>query len=85
MPAFSVVKYKQAPFINLFERTIEKHRIKMKSYVAVQKKLLIIIYALWKKDEAYRPEYQMTTTREQEQESPSLSGFTEAERKLEVA
>lgn len=37
MPAFSVIKYKQNPFINLYERTLDKHHIKMKSYVAVQK------------------------------------------------
>jgi len=29
----------------------------MKGYTAIQKKLLIIIYTLWKKKEAYDPEY----------------------------
>jgi transposase len=37
MPAFSVVRYEQAPFIQLYTRTFERHRKKMKSYVAVQK------------------------------------------------
>ena len=27
----------------------------MKAYVAVQKKLLVLIYTLWKKNEAFRP------------------------------
>ena len=53
MPAFSVVRYKVKPFINLFERTIGKHHIKMKSYVAVQKKLLTTIYALYKSGEGF--------------------------------
>ena len=53
MPAFSVVRWGQTPFVNLFNRTLEKHNLKMKSYVAVQKKLLVVIYALWKKDEGY--------------------------------
>jgi len=58
MPAFGVVKAKQTVFYNLYCRTFEKHKIKMKSYVAVQKKLLTTIYALWKKDEAFDNNYQ---------------------------
>jgi transposase len=53
LPAFSVVKHQVPPFVNLFNRTYEKHKIKMKSYVAVQKKLLVILYTLWKKDEVF--------------------------------
>jgi len=58
MPAFSAVTWKQKPFIDLYNRTFEKHGIKMKSYVAVQKKLLIIIYALWKSGEAFDENHQ---------------------------
>ncbi|MBE9466636.1 hypothetical protein ACFP1I_18370 [Dyadobacter subterraneus] len=29
----------------------------MKGYVAVQRKLLTIIYSLWKTDQAYNPDY----------------------------
>lgn len=57
MPALGIVRWEQTPFLNLFERTLEKHHLKMKSYVAVQKKLLVIIYALWKKNEAYDNNY----------------------------
>jgi len=56
MPAFSVVKY-EPHFQNLFHRTFERHYIKMKSYVAVQKKILTTIYALWKKDEPFIQDY----------------------------
>ena len=41
MPAFTTVSCKERPFLNLYNRTFERHGIKMKSYVAVQKKLLI--------------------------------------------
>lgn len=58
MPAFGVVKAKQTVFYNLYWRTFEKHKIKMKSYVAVQKKLLTTIYALWRKDEDFDNNYQ---------------------------
>ncbi len=57
MPSLSVVRWEQKPFLRLFERTLEKHKVKMKSYVAVQKKLLVVIYSLWKKNEAYDNNY----------------------------
>jgi transposase len=53
MPAFSAIQCKQKPFIDLYNRTFEKHGIKMKSYVAVQKKMLLIIYYLWKSGEPF--------------------------------
>ena len=53
MPAFNVVRYQVSPFVQLFNRTIQKHHIKMKSYVAVQKKLLVIIYSLWKTNKSF--------------------------------
>jgi len=57
MPALVTVMYKVKPFTDLYERTLVKHNIKMKSYVAVQKKLLTIIYAIWKKDEPFDESY----------------------------
>ncbi len=53
-----MIKYEMAPFKNLYERVYEKSKIKMKAYTAVQKKLLEFIYILWKKDEAFDPNYQ---------------------------
>lgn len=70
MPALCVITNKQTPFIDLFERTFEKHHIKMKSYVSVQKKLLILVYALWRKNEPYDVKYKSTHTKEQEQALP---------------
>lgn len=58
MPSFCVITYKQKPFINLFNRVYEKTGIKMKAYVAVQKKILEMIYILWTKDEMFNPEHQ---------------------------
>lgn len=55
-PALVVVKHDQE-FKQLFERLIERSHIKMKAYVGVQRKLLILIYTLYKKDEAYIPNY----------------------------
>ena len=56
LPAFNVKKYEPV-FRNLYDRTFDKHKTKMKSYVAVQRKLLTTIFALWKSDEAFDSEY----------------------------
>ena len=74
MPAFTAVKYEEPSFFGLYERTYAKHSIKMKSYVAVQKKLLTTIYHLWKKNEEYNPNY-IFIIQEKEQELSSLLGF----------
>ena len=65
-PAFNTIKYDVAPFKNLYERVYEKSKIKMKAYTAVQKKLLEFIFILWKKDEAFDPNYQDKPSREEE-------------------
>lgn len=57
MPAFNAVKYDPS-FKAFYDRVYENSRFKMKAYVAVQKKLLCIIYSLWKSDQAYDPGYQ---------------------------
>jgi transposase len=53
MGALNVVRYEQKPFLDLYQRLYERSKVKMKAYVAVQKKLLVIMYVLWKKNEAY--------------------------------
>jgi transposase len=65
-PAFNMIKYEVAPFKNLYERVYAKNKIKMKAYTAVQKKLLEFIYILWKKDEAFDPNYQDKESRDAE-------------------
>ncbi len=50
----------------------------MKSYVAVQKKILVIIYSLWKNEEAFNEDYIKSTTREEEPVLPSRLSFEEA-------
>ena len=52
-PSFVAVKY-NIPMQNLHKRIIDKQAIKMKGYVAVQRKMLMLIYTLWKKNEPYQ-------------------------------
>jgi len=59
-PAFNVVRFKQRAFVNLYERLAAKNgQLKMKTYVAIQKKLLTTIFALWKNDTAYDNDYHL--------------------------
>src|SRR5690606_2150981 len=57
MPAFGVVRNKVTPFISLYERLRGRGKTKMQAYVAVQRRLLILIWALWRKDEVYDPSF----------------------------
>jgi transposase len=74
MPSLVVIQSEVKQFKDLYERTYKKHGIKMKSYVAVQKKLLLMIYYLWNKNEAYDPNYKVNF-QEEEQELTSLFAF----------
>lgn len=76
LPAFNVVRYEVPQFVNLYNRTFERHRIKMKSYVAIQKKLLVMVYTLWKKNEQYNYERHLSElTRDKELETSSRQGL----------
>ena len=79
MPAFNVIRYHVSPFQQLFDRTLEKHHTKMKSYVAVQKKILVIIYSLWKNNGVFdEKHYKDNTTRDEETVQASRLSFAEA-------
>ena len=66
LPAFTAVRCKQEPFSTLYERVYGNSKIKMKAYTAVQKKLLVLVYTLWKKKEAYQPNYNLIISKEEE-------------------
>jgi transposase len=51
----------------------------MKSYVAVQKKLLVIVFAFWKKNVRFTEDYINDNTREKELVSSSLVSLVQAE------
>lgn len=55
-PALTSVKH-DSNMRNFYNRLFDRQKVKMKSYVAVQRKLLVLIYTLWKKDEEYNPNY----------------------------
>ena len=53
MAALTTVNCKEPVFKSLYDRVFERTRIKMKGYVAVQRKLLVLIYTLWKNEEEF--------------------------------
>jgi transposase len=61
MAALNVVKFNEPKFVKMYERIMAKSTIKMKAYVAIQRKLLMLIYTLWKRNESYDREYKITS------------------------
>jgi transposase len=57
MPALHAVRRNVPVCKALYERLTGKGKKKMIAYVAVQKKLLILIYTLWKKDEVWQQDH----------------------------
>lgn len=57
MAALTTVSCNEPVFKGLYERVYEKTKIKMKGYVAVQRKLLVLIYTLWTNNSEYVPNH----------------------------
>jgi transposase len=64
LPAFNAVRFGEPTCQSLFERVFERTNIKMKGYVAVQKKLLMLCYAIWKNNSEYNPNYNSNNVKE---------------------
>ena len=61
-PAMSAVRHQQGEFKNLYDRVFDRTKIKMKGYVAVQRKLLVLIYTLYKNNIPYDPDFAKQNT-----------------------
>lgn len=54
MPALSLIRCQVNPFFDFYNRLVARNGgIKMKAIVAVQRKLLILLYTLWKKEQPF--------------------------------
>jgi len=69
-----MVKY-EPQFKQLFERILKRTGIKMKAYVAVQRKALLLIYALFKNDTPYDPNYENNKEQSQKENIQSVDGI----------
>jgi transposase len=75
MPALNAVRFQEPICEALYQRVMERSGIKMKAYVAVQKKLLILAFALWNSDTEYDPNYR----EKQDKKIVPTSGTTQDE------
>lgn len=59
MPAMTAATHGSGKFVDLYQRIAERNTgtSKLKGLVAVERKLLIIIYTIWRKNENYDPGY----------------------------
>ena len=57
LPAFTAVRFGEPACQALYERVYSRSKVKMKAYVAVQKRLLLMVYALWRKGCIYEADY----------------------------
>jgi len=76
MPAFNAVRFNEPTCRALYERVYERSGIKMKAYVAVQKRLLLMAYALWRHGTHYDPMY-LTNRAEQDKKIVPTGGTTQ--------
>lgn len=62
LPALSSIRHSKNQK-ELFVRLVSKHGIKMKAVVAVQRKMLVLIYTIWKTETHYDPNYEVKKSR----------------------
>lgn len=82
-PAFNMIKYEVSVFKNLYQRVYDRTKLKMKGYTAVQKKLLTVIYALWKNDQEFIDKKEQTSG--DAEQAPSLAWAPQKPKKLALA
>ena len=72
MPALQMVTHDVKPFKALYDRLMGAGKLKMQAYTAIQRKLLILIWTLWRKNEIFVDNYQQQIP--QTQENKEYSG-----------
>ena len=65
MPALVAIKQTDSKFGQLYQRVSNKSGVKMKGVVAVQKKLLVMVYHIWKNGLIYNPNFKNIPKEEQ--------------------
>ncbi len=68
-PAITAVERSQ-DLQNFHERLYNRHKIPMKAYTAVQRKLLVLIYTMWTKQQYYDPNYQQKKVEQPKRAAP---------------
>lgn len=69
-PALTSIKH-EPTLKALYNRVFEKTRVKMKASVAVQRKLLVLLYTLYKKNEVFNPQHAELTAKNRQKQIAS--------------
>ena len=69
-PALSAIKHDEG-YKEVYSRLVSKNGIKMKGIVAVQRKLLELIYVIYKNDTVYNKEFEKKKREQQTLVTPS--------------
>ncbi|WP_174549716.1 IS110 family RNA-guided transposase, partial [Flammeovirga pacifica] len=77
-PALNVIRYEVGSFPSLYGRILDRSAIKMKGYVALQARLLRIMFSLWKKEEYYDENYnwQEKSIKKSGSQTLCMNGYT---------
>lgn len=68
MPTVTIIGQKLQPFYPLYCRIVKRSGgIKKKAMVAVQRKLLVLVYTLWNKNEKFNPNYEWNRDKENQE------------------
>ena len=78
LPAFNAVRYQEPTCEALYQRVMQKTTFKMKAYVAVKKKLLLLAFSLWNNDTDYQPNYRENKAKELKKNSPDQRDYPES-------
>ena len=78
LPAFNAVRCQEPTCEALYQRVMQKTTFKMKAYVAVQKKLLLLAFSLWKNHTDYQPNYRENKAKELKKNSPDQRDYPQS-------
>lgn len=70
LPSLVVVRYNKPHFIDLYNRLTNKGKRPKQAYVAIQRKLLMLMFTLWKTKTKYDPNYEQNKLVAKEETTP---------------
>lgn len=72
-PALNVVRYGDGFFRSFQDRLLEKGKTKMQRFVALQRKLLLLMWTLWNKNEHFEADFYQKKQQQQKQKQESIT------------
>jgi transposase len=83
-PALTAVKYNDT-MKQLYDRVFDRTKIKMKAYVAVQRKMLLLAYAVCKNETDFDPKFQENSTKKCTENAQEKTNQNPINKKVDTA